>query len=80
MVRLTLRGEECFAAAGLAAGTFLALAASHWPQPLLFEQSAKDPVIYLGVGTILLLVAVAACVSPTLRAARADSNAVLRTE
>jgi putative ABC transport system permease protein len=69
-----------FALAGVAAGVALALAASHWFQPLLFRESAKDPVVYALVGAALLLVAVIASTSPALRAAKADPNAALRSD
>jgi ABC-type antimicrobial peptide transport system permease subunit len=49
-------------------------------QPLLFQQSAKDPAIYTFVGAIMLLVAVIASASPAVRAAKADPNAALRAE
>jgi ABC-type antimicrobial peptide transport system permease subunit len=69
-----------FALAGVGAGTLLALAASHWFQPLLFRQSAKDPIVYALVGAALLLVAILSSATPALRAARADPNAALRSE
>jgi predicted permease len=69
-----------FALAGVAAGVVLALAASHWFQPLLFRQSAKDPIVYTIVGAALLLVAVIASASPALRAAKADPNLALRSD
>ncbi|HEU4994044.1 MAG TPA: FtsX-like permease family protein, partial [Gemmatimonadaceae bacterium] len=69
-----------FAAAGAALGTVLAYAASRWIEPLLFRQSAKDPVVYALVGTILVLVALAASAAPALRASRADPNTALRSE
>jgi ABC-type antimicrobial peptide transport system permease subunit len=49
-------------------------------QPLLFKQSAKDPVVYLFVGVVMLVVALVASASPAARAARADPNAALRAE
>jgi ABC-type antimicrobial peptide transport system permease subunit len=69
-----------FALAGVAVGSALALVGSRWLQPLLFEQSATDPVVYAAVGAVLLLVALAASALPAARAARADPNAALRAE
>jgi predicted permease len=66
--------------AGVAIGVLAALAASRWVQPLLFRQSATDPVVYVGVGVVMLLVALAASASPALRAARVDPNGALRAE
>jgi predicted permease len=69
-----------FALAGVVTGSVLAFFASRWVQPLLFQQSARDPVVFALVGAIMLLVAIAACASPARRAAAADPNAALRAE
>jgi ABC-type antimicrobial peptide transport system permease subunit len=69
-----------FALAGAAVGSVLALVASKWVQPLLFEQSARDPIVYVAVGCLMLVVALAASASPARRAAGADPNAALRSE
>jgi putative ABC transport system permease protein len=69
-----------FALAGVALGTLLAYAASRWLEPLLFRQSARDPVVYAAVGTVLVLVALAASGAPAVRASRADPNSALRSE
>ena len=69
-----------FALAGIVVGSLLALAGSQWVQPLLFEQSARDPLVFAIVGVVMLLVALAACASPAKRAASADPNAALRSE
>jgi putative ABC transport system permease protein len=66
--------------AGVVAGTLLAVSASKWVQPLLFNQSAKDPLIYLGVAALMFVVAVAASSSPAAVAAKADPNVALRAE
>jgi putative ABC transport system permease protein len=69
-----------FALAGIALGAVLALVASRWLQPLLFHQSAKDPIVYAVVAVTLLIVAVAASTSPALRASNADPNTALRSD
>ncbi len=69
-----------FALAGIVAGTAIALAAAHWFQPLLFHQSARDPIVYSLVGAVLLTVAVAASAVPARRAAKADPNVALRED
>jgi putative ABC transport system permease protein len=58
----------------------LALIAGQWVQPLLFEQSARDPIVFAGVGGLMLVVALLACASPARRAAGADPNTALRSE
>jgi predicted permease len=80
ILRLIVGQGVRFALAGVVTGTMLALAASHWFQPLLFRQSAKDPIVYALVGVTLLVVAVAASTSPALRAAKADPNTALRSD
>jgi len=69
-----------FALAGVALGTLLAYTTSRWLQPLLFQQSARDPVVYTAVGAVLVLVALAASGAPAVRASRADPNSALRSE
>jgi predicted permease len=69
-----------FALVGVAAGTAIALAAAQWFQPLLFHQSARDPVVYTLVGVTLLLVAIVASALPAHRAANADPNVALRSD
>jgi putative ABC transport system permease protein len=80
ILRLIVGQGVAFALAGVGLGGALALAASRWMQPLLFRQSAKDPVVYLFVGVIMLVVALLASASPAARAAKADPNAALRAE
>jgi predicted permease len=80
ILRLVVGQGVRFAVAGIALGTVLAFGATRWIEPLLFQQSAKDPVIYVLVGGVLLLVALAASAVPAARAARADPNTALRSE
>jgi hypothetical protein len=80
IVRLVVGQGLAFAIAGVAVGTLLAVLGSRWLQPLLFQQSAKDPVIYGLVAAVMLLVGLAASASPALRAAKADPNTALRAE
>ena len=68
------------AVAGLAIGGAISLVASRWIQPLLFQQSARDPVVFAVVAAMLVLVALIASSVPAMRAARVDPNAVLRSE
>ena len=64
----------------MALGTVLAIVASKWIEPLLFQQSARDPVVYTLVGGALLAVALVASMVPARRAANADPNSALRAE
>jgi ABC-type antimicrobial peptide transport system permease subunit len=69
-----------FAGAGIALGTVLAYGASRWIEPLLFEQSATDPMVYSLVAAVLLFVGLVASAAPAMRASRADPNTALRSE
>jgi putative ABC transport system permease protein len=71
-VRLTL--------AGVTLGASIALVASRWLQPLLFQQSAMNPWVYGSVAAMMLVVALIASALPAVRAARADPNQALRAD
>ena len=80
IVRLVVGQAMRFALAGVVTGSVLALFASRWLQPLLFQQSARDPAIYGFVAIVLLVVAVVASASPAFHAAQVDPNTALRTD
>jgi len=80
ILRLVVGQGLRFAVAGVALGCVLAFLAGRWLEPLLFHQSARDPVVYGTVGAVLLLVALAASAAPAARAAKADPNTALRAE
>jgi predicted permease len=69
-----------FAAMGLGLGLTLAYLAGKWVQPLLFQQSARDPVVYGAVAALLLTVALLSSALPAWRATRADPNSALRSD
>ncbi|AHG93091.1 permease (plasmid) [Gemmatirosa kalamazoonensis] len=68
------------AAAGIALGAAAALAASHWVAPLLFDVSARDPLVYLAVAATLAAAALVASLVPARRATRVDPSDALRSE
>ena len=80
VIRLVVGQGARFALAGVALGVALALLAAPWIQPLLFQQSARDPATYGMVASLLLAVAVVASAVPALRAARADPTTALRSD
>ena len=65
---------------GLAIGVAVALWASRWLEPLLYETSGRDASIYVAVAATLLFVSVMASWMPARRAARTDPNVALRAE
>lgn len=80
LVRLVVGQGVRFAVAGVVVGLGLALLAAKWIQPLLFQQSARDPATYGAVGGLLVIVALVASLVPALRATRADPNSALRSD
>jgi predicted permease len=80
IVSLVLRGTAFTTGVAVVIGLGIALAGSRWVQPLLFGQSARDPVVYAAVAGGMILVAALASAVPAWRAARADPNQALRTE
>jgi putative ABC transport system permease protein len=71
-VRLTL--------AGVALGAGIAVLAGRWIEPLLFEQSARDPVVFGSVALLLLAISAFATAAPALWASRVDPNVTLRAD
>jgi predicted lysophospholipase L1 biosynthesis ABC-type transport system permease subunit len=80
VVKLVVGQAVRFGLAGTLVGVALALIAAPWIEPLLFEQSPRDPATYGSVASLLLLAAVAGSAFPALRATRADPNAALRSD
>jgi len=79
---LAVTGTEALRAVGvgLIVGVVAASLASRWIGPLLFQTSPNDPGIILGAATVLLVVATAASLIPTLRALRRNTAAILRVD
>ena len=80
VIRLVVGQGIRFALIGVTLGLALALIGARWIQPLLFQQSARDPGTYAMVAVLLLGVALLASALPALKATRADPNAALRGE
>ena len=75
--RLVIGQGVRLALVGLAIGGAISLAASRWIQPLLFQQSARDPAVFAVVAVMLMLVALIASAVPAVRAMQAPiPNAV----
>jgi putative ABC transport system permease protein len=67
-------------AIGAAGGIAAALGLTRFMRSLLYGVGPGDPLTYAAVSLLLLVVALAACALPALRAARIDPNVALRYE
>jgi putative ABC transport system permease protein len=80
VIGLFVRQAAALAGTGLAAGTIAALLASRVLAGLLFGITASDPMTYIAVILLFLLVAVAASWIPAWRASRTDPMMALRQD
>jgi len=65
---------------GLAAGTFAAVSLKKIVESRLFGVKATDPLTFVAMSVLLMIVALAACLIPARRAARIDPMMALRNE
>jgi predicted permease len=77
---IIMRWSIGMVALGIAIGSVIAAATATFVQPLLFNVSARDPMVFAAVAGILLLVAVVASLIPAMRAAHVDPLEALRAE
>ena len=80
VMRMVVGAGVRYAATGVAIGAVIAYYAAQWLGPLLFDQSARDPVIFITGAATLLIVAVVASAIPAWRGARVDPNTALRAD
>jgi putative ABC transport system permease protein len=78
--RLVIGHGARLAGIGIIGGVVVALALTRLLSSLLFNVSASDPFTFIGVATLLTLVALAACYIPARRAMRVDPMVALRHE
>jgi putative ABC transport system permease protein len=77
---MVVRQGLTLTAVGVAIGVAAALVLTRLMNALLFGVGASDPLTYLGIATLLAMVAVAACWMPARRAAQVDPLVALRNE
>jgi ABC-type antimicrobial peptide transport system permease subunit len=77
---MVLRQGAVTSGIGISAGILGSLALTRWLQSQLFEVSPTDPVTFLSVALLLVLISMAACWIPARRATRVDPMTALRCD
>ena len=80
VLKLVVRQGATLAAIGIAVGLALSFAATRLVGNLLFDVTARDPLIFVGVPLLLALAAIVASAQPAWRASRVDPTVALRIE
>jgi predicted permease len=80
VLRLVLGEGAGMAAIGVAVGAATGLALTRLMASQLFGVTAHDPMTFVGVALVIVLVALAACYVPARRASRVDPLVALRAE
>ncbi len=80
VVGLVLQEGLLMVLAGVVIGLGIALLAAKSVAPLLFQTNPADPVVYLAVAGVLLLIAIIAGALPAWRATRVSPMTALRAE
>jgi putative ABC transport system permease protein len=77
---LILRRGLILAASGLAIGVFVSLLLTRFMAEMLYGVQPFDPLTFVGVSVVLLLVSLIASSVPAFRAARLDPMRTLREQ
>jgi ABC-type antimicrobial peptide transport system permease subunit len=80
IVRLVLRQGLTLVGIGLVLGLAGSVGVTRFLKTLLFGVTATDPVTFVGISALVVLVALAACYLPARRATRVDPMQALRYE
>jgi ABC-type antimicrobial peptide transport system permease subunit len=80
VIRLVVGEGVRLGVAGILAGGAVALWGAKWVAPLLFNESARDPLVFVVVIAMLVAVAAVASWIPARRATKVDPNVALRAE
>ncbi|MDQ3997796.1 MAG: ABC transporter permease, partial [Gemmatimonadota bacterium] len=80
VARLVIREGVGVTAVGAVLGLTAALAGGRFVESLLYEVSARDPLVFVVVAATLMAVAIAATLVPAWRAMRVDPVVALRAE
>jgi putative ABC transport system permease protein len=77
---MVVRKGMTLAVSGAGIGLLGAFALTRFMEGLLFGVSATDPIVFIAIAILLVLVALLACYIPALRASRVDPMIALRYE
>ncbi len=80
LLRHVVSGGVRVAGLGVLIGAAIAVGSARWIEPLLFQESPRDPGVFALVILVLLAVAVVASVIPAVRATRTDPRMALGEE
>lgn len=80
VIKLVMQQGVVLSAAGLVIGLVAALWGARLLRSTLYGVTANDPMSYSAGSVVLLLLAVVACVAPTVRALRIDPMVAMRSE
>ncbi|HTI04561.1 MAG TPA: ABC transporter permease [Gemmatimonadales bacterium] len=80
LIRLVVVEGLRLSVAAVMLGVAVAWVAARWLKPLLFEESPRDPAVFVVVTATLVATALAACWVPARRASRVDPMVALRAE
>ena len=80
VLKLVVRQGMMLAVIGVVSGLIGAFALTRVMSTLLFEVQARDPITFVAVAALLMVVAFLACLVPALRATKVDPLVALRYE
>jgi len=80
LIKLVVRQGILLSVAGVILGTGGAFAVTRFMASMLYNVRPSDPGTFVAVAALLILVALAACAVPALRAVRVDPLVALRSE